>query len=438
MRPSADSRRWIRVTFAAVATTGLLAALGASAQGAFHLTVVSRNSNGVAANGYSTTEGAGGAISRDGQIAAFASSAANLPHGNGSTFRCYVRNLGNGKTRLVSVTSNGKPATGQTFSPAISANGRFVAFYGTGTGLPGANGQNQVWVHDLKTGTTKLASRASNGDPATGGSSAYPSLSGDGRFVAFESFASNLPGASNNTNLMYIRDMKLGKTLVGSRTGAGAAAFGQVYGQPLSSDGARLAFFSSDADLPHGSDGFDHVYARDRGSGKVRLVDRTTQGAVANAASFDASVSGNGRFVAFDSTASNLPGGAGPGTQSYVRDLRLGTTKLVSQNTAGQPQKGNGYSSYPHVSGDGRYVAFYANGSNLPGGDGSTDQIYVRDTRKGETRLISRAANGDPANAYAEYPSISLDGRWVEFYSGATNLGGNLSNQNVFRAGPIG
>jgi Tol biopolymer transport system component len=414
---------------------GLAGVVAVSAQGAFHLTVVSRNSNGVAANGYSTTEGAGGSISHDGRIAAFASSATNLPHGDGSTFRCYVRNLGSGKTHLVSVTSNGKPATGETFSPAISADGRFVAFYGTGTGLPGANGKGQVWVHDLKTGVTKLASRANNGDPATGGNSAYPSLSGDGRFVAFESYASNLPGASSSTDLVYIRDLKAGKTLVGSQTGAGVPAFGGVYGQPLSSNGGRVAFFSNDPDLPHGG-GVRHVYVRDRGSGKVRLVDQTSQGTVANGASDDVSISGNGRYVAFDSAASNLPGGSGPGEQSYLRDLRSGKTKLVSQTTAGHPQ--NDYSYYPHVSGDGRYVAFYSDASNLPGGDGSTDQIYVRDVREGKTSLISRAANLDPANAYAEYPSISLDGRWVEFYSGATNLGGNPSNQNVFRAGPIG
>ncbi len=436
MSRSRDSSRWIRAGFALVTAAGLVAAFGASAQGAFHLTVVSKNSNGVAANGYSTTEGAGGAISGDGTIAAFASNAANLPHGNGSTFRCYVRNLETGKTRLVSVASNGVPATGQTFSPAVSASGRFVTFYGLGTGLPGANGQSQVWVRDLASGRTELASRGNNGSPATGGDSSYPSLSGDGRFVAFESDASNLPGAQGGNELVYIRDLKTDRTLVGSRTGAGAPALGRVYGQPLSSDGSRVAFFSGDAGLPHGSDGFDHVYVRDRASGRVRLVDRTTQGQVANGESDDVSISGNGRFVAFDSYATNLPGGSGPGTQSFVRDLRHGTTKLVSQTSAGQPP--GGYAYYPHLSSNGREIAFYSDGANLPGGDGSTDQIYVRDTQAGKTRLVSKAANGDPANAYAEYPSISLDGRWVEFYSGATNLGGNPSNQNVFRAGPIG
>jgi TolB protein len=410
--------------------------LAISADGAFHLTVVSRTSGGAFANGYSTTEGAGGAISRDGRLAAFASNAANLPHGDSTTFRCYVRDLETGKTRLVSVTSKGVPATGDTFSPAISADGRVVAFFGDGNGLPGANGQGQVWAHNLKTGTTRLASKAANGNPASGGNSAYPSLSGDGRLVAFESYASNLPGAQASTDLMYIRDLKAQKTLVGSRTGAGSPAFGGVYGQPLSFSGGRLVFFSNDADLPHGSDAFDHVYVRDRGNGHVRLVDRTSQGAAANGQSYDVSISGDGRFVVFDSYATNLPGGSGPGLQSYVRDLKLGKTTLVSQSTAGHPQ--NGYSYYPHVSGDGRYVAFYADGSNLPGGDGSTDEIYVRDLRKGTTSLVSRAANLDPANAYAEYPSISLDGRWILFYSGATNLGGNPANQNVFRAGPIG
>jgi Tol biopolymer transport system component len=432
----AHPNRWVRFGFALLATSGVVVALAASARGAFHLTVVSKSSNGVAANGYSTTEGSGGAISRDGRLAAFASSAANLPHGDGSTFRCYVRNLVTGKTRLVSVTTNGVPATGETFSPAISANGRVVAFFGDGNGLPGANGMGQVWTHNLKTGTTRLASKANNGDPGTGGNSAYPSLSGDGRLVAFQSYASNLPGAEASTDLMYIRDLKAGKTLIGSRTGTGAPAFGGVYGQPLSADGTRLAFFSDDADLPHGSDPFDHVYVRNRRTGSVKLVDRTSQGAVANDQSYDVSISGNGRFVAFDSYATNLPGGSGPGLQSYVRDLKLSKTRLVSQSSAGHPQ--NGYAYYPHVSGDGRYVAFYADGSNLPGGDGSTDQIYVRDLRKGTTSLVSKAANGDPANQYAEYPSISLDGRWVEFYSGATNLGGNPNHQNVFRAGPIG
>jgi Tol biopolymer transport system component len=424
-----------RVIAAAALAGALVVTAAVTSQAASHLTVVSKNSAGTPANGYSTTEGNGGMISHDGKVAVFASNAANLPAGDGSTFRCYARNLATGKTRLVSVTSNGVPATGGTFSPAISANGRFVTFDGDGDGLPGSGGEGQVWVHDLKTGTTRLASKDKNGDPAIGGSAAYPSLSGNGRFVAFESYASNFPGAAGSADLVYIRDLKRGKLLVGSRTSGGDPAFGSVYGQPLSSNGRWVAFDSNDADLPHSS-GDDHIYVRDRRTGKVEIADRTSGGAVANDESDDVSISGGGRFIVFDSYASNLPGGSGPGGQTYLRDLEKGKTQLASQNSAGDPQDADSY--YPHVSGNGRYVVFYADGSNLAQGDGSTDQIYVRDMRKGKTTLVSKASNGDAADAYAEYPSISLDGDWVLFYSGATNLGGNPANQNVFRAGPIG
>jgi Tol biopolymer transport system component len=410
----------------------LFAVAAGEAQATIHVSAISRTSAGIPANGYSTTEGNGGMLSGDGTIAAFASNAANLPAGDGSTFRCYVRNIATGKTRIVSVASNGVPATTQTFSPAVSADGRYVTFYGTGMGLPGANGATQVWVRDLQTGITLLASKASGGTVANG---AYPSLSGDGRFVAFESNSANLPGGDGVHSFVYRRDLKFGQTALVSRANDGSAAVGDVYGQLLSSNGRFVVFFSNDADLPGGDGTTDHVYLRDMQAGVTKVLDKNAAGKVANADSLYASISADGHTVAFNSDATNLQGGNGK-SQSYVRDLLTGKTRLVSQNTAGQPQ--NQYSLYPHASGDGRYVTFYADGSNLPGGDGSTDQIYLRDTQQGTTILLSKTANGTPGNGYSEYPSISEDGHWVEFYGGATNLGGNPSHQNVFRAGPIG
>ena len=417
---------------AAALVAALAGGAALEAQAAITVSVVSRTSAGVPANGYSTTEGNGGMISGDGTIAAFSSNAANLPHGDGTTFRCYVRNMATGTTKLVSVNSNGVPATSQTFSPAVSADGRYVTFYGTGMGLPGANGSSQVWVRDLKTGSTVLASRANNG---TVGSGVYPSLSGNGRFVAFESNAANMPGADGVHTFVYRRDLVMGQTLLVSRDGNGNPATGDVYGQLLSSDGRFVVFRSNDPDLPSGNGTRHHVYIRDMQAGVTKLVDKNAAGKTANDDSGAASISADGHTVAFDSQATNFQGGSVNG-QSYARDMTTGQTRLVSQNTAEQPQ--NQSSLYPHPSGDGRYVAFYADGSNLPGGDGSTDQIYVRDTHQGTTILVSKAANGQPGNDYSEYPSISKDGHWVEFYGGATNLGGNPSNQNVFRAGPIG
>jgi WD40 repeat protein len=426
---------WARAALATLLAGGLAGALALSAQGAFHLKLASRASNGAAANGDSTTEAAGSSISHDGSRVSFVSKAANLPHGDGTTYRAYVRDLATGKTRLVSTDSNGHVATGEVFGASISAGGRFVAFFGKGDGLPGANGFEQVWIRDLKTGKTRLASRAGNGD-AGDSNSYYDSVSAGGRFVAFTSTAVNLPGGNGSDNFAYIRDMKKGRTILISRTSGGSPATGRYYGQAVSSDGTLAVFHSSDAGLP-GANGYSHVYLRNLPKHRTILLDRAANGQVGNDAGYDPSISSNGRFVAFDSYASHLPA---PNPlhhdQVFLRDLSRGKTRFVSRNSAGHAQDGQAY--YGHPSEDGRFVVFEAYASNLPGGDGSTTQIYDRDLRKGRTRILSRAANGDAANAFTDYPSISADGRFASLYSGATNLGGNTSFTNVFRAGAIG
>jgi TolB protein len=134
--------------------------------------------------------------------------------------------------------------------------------------------------------------------------------------------------------------------------------------------------------------------------------------------------------------ATNLPGGVS-NAQIYVRDLRRGKTRLASRSNTGAPQDGS-TAEDGKVSNDGRFVAFKADGSNLPGGDGSTRQVYLRDMRKGKTKLLSKAPNGDPGDWNSEYPSLSPNGRWVAFEGQASNLGGNGFYTNVFRAGPFG
>lgn len=413
----------------------LAAALNSLAS--FNVTLVSKSSSGEPADANSALRANGGSISRDGRIAVFESEASNLPGGDGSTSRCYARNLRTGKTRLASVKSNGTPASGETQNPSVSPNGRYVGFSGDGDGLPGSDPGNaqQVWVHDLKTHETRLVSRATNGAPGSGGDSHYPSFSAGGRFVAFTSYAENLPG-SDGDDLIYVRDLTLGKTILASRTGDGDPASADLYGQSISSDGRRVVFDSYDPDLPHGNGSFRHVYVRDLETGKTKLVDWANDGEVGNQAGADSAISGNGDYVAFASDASNLPGGGGTQTQVYLRDLRREKTVLVSRTNAGAPQEGDAEFAAP--SGDGRYVAFRSNGGNLPGGNGSTNQIYVRDLREGKTRLISKDADGDPAEVIADGPSVSQDGAWVLFETAADNLGGNSGITDVFRAGPIG
>lgn len=423
----------VRMLLAAALMFALSLMAPLNAQAAFHMTLVSVNSQADPADGNSEIKANGGSISADGKLAVFAATADNLPGGDGVISQCYVRNLRTGRTLLVSVNSNGQPALGDTAEPKISANGRFVTFFGEGDGLPGSGGPAQVWVHDLQTKKTILASRNSQGDPGDD-DSAYPSISGNGRFVAFEAYASNFPGDHESESLTYVRDLKRGKLLLGSRSSDGDPASAYPYGQALSSDGRLVVFQSRDAVLPHGGDA-RHIYVRNLETGKVALVDKTSNGTIANGESGNPAISGRGRFITFDSDATNFPGN-GSSTQTYMRDLKREKTVLVSQTTAGDVQTGD--SDYAHASADGRFVAFTANGANLPGGDGSTSQIYLRDVRAGKTRLISKAANGDAADESSSYPSISADGTWTLFDSGADNLGGDPNNNNVFRAGPVG
>ncbi len=170
--------------------------------------------------------------------------------------------------------------------------------------------------------------------------------------------------------------------------------------------------------------------------GCTRLIDRATRGGVADEESYPVSISGDGRFVTFRSAADNLPGGDGRHAQIYLRDRRRRTTRLVSRNSAGEPQNRDAYSGL--VTAGGRYVVFSADGTNLSGGGHRREEIHVRDMRKHTTRLVSKTPGGDPAEStYTPAESVSLDGRWVGFFSAALNLPGRSREPRVFRLGPI-
>lgn len=394
------------------------------------LQVVSKTSAGALADGYSNLETAT-TISKSGRLVIFESRSDNLPAGDGVTRQVYVRDLKADKTRLVSRSSQGTPASSDAEDGVISANGRIVAF--VSAGLPGSAGERQVWVHNLKTRKTKLASRDNAGEAAE----SYvnePALSVTGRYLAFETSAENLPGGDGNARV-YIRDLKRMKTLLASRTNSGEPATGSLYGQSISADGKRIAFYSADDGLP-GSDGTTlQAYVRDLERGHTTLLGRAANGEVANLQTGNCSISANGRFATFESEATNLPGGGVGNNSVFVRDLKRNRLFLGTRNSGGDPQLG--YAEFAQLSGGGRYLSFVADGANLPKGNGSTSQLYVRDLQTGKTRLVSRSNSGAPANLDVGDSSISLDGRWFAFETSATNLGGNTAVAQVFRAGPF-
>jgi Tol biopolymer transport system component len=417
----------LRYSIVAVAIAAVVfAAVAVAGGGGPQTKLVSRASDGDPASGGSSFPGG---ITPDARWVVFSSEANNLPGAPTGDSQIYVRNRKTGKTSLVTRSNNGDPADGDSFDATISDNGRYVAFESNATNLPGEISPDpQVYVRDRKKGRTELISRLSGGDPATGGFSTDPSISGNGRHVAFESDATNLPGSLSPDDQVYLRDRKAKRTTLVSKTNGGTPADDDSEDAAISPNGRIIGFESEASNLPGGLGTDDQVYVRDLRGGRTLLVSRNTAGDPADDDSEEVAVSRSGRFVAFESAATNLPGSIGPTyRQTYRRDRKRDRTILISRNNAGDPAAG-GYNEEPSVSANGRFVQFESLATNLPGATGTYAMIYLRDTDAERTKLVSRSNSGDPANQFSgmlrNSNLISRDPRFATFNSFATNLPG--------------
>jgi hypothetical protein len=328
----------------------------------------------------------------------------------------------------------GAKANGSSDTPAISADGRFVAFRSLATNLDAADGDatGDLFVRDEQANTTTLVSRASsaNGVKANGNSS-DATISADGRFVAFQSDASNL-GAGGTAGIdTYVRDLQANTTMLVDRaSGADGAPANSISLDAAISANGRFVAFSSLASNLSPDDVADNVdvFVRDLQTNTTTLVSRASGagGAAGDSDSQAVAISADGRFVAFNSSASNLdPADPTPDGDIFVRDLQTNTTTLVSRASGANGAKANGFSGSPAISADGRAVAFLSNAANLdPADNDTTADIYVRNLQTNTTTLASRApgAAGTKANDLSLTPRISGDGRYVTFSSFAGNL----------------
>jgi Tol biopolymer transport system component len=310
-----------------------------------------------------------------------------------------------------------------------------------------------VLVRDLQAATTTLVSVNSAGTGSGNGYSNDPVLSPDGRYVAFRSGASDLvAGDANGTYDVFVRDLQAGTTTLVSVNSAGTGSGNQDSFAPVLSADGRYVFFGSRAsDLVAGdANGTADVFVRDLQAGTTTLVSVASDGTGSgNGSSYEPfpgqSLSADGRYVAFESDASDLVAGDTNGTWDvFVRDLQAGTTTLVSaarlivaETAASGTGSGNGDSYAPAVSADGRYVAFFSWASDLVKGDtNNRADVFVRDLQAGTTRLVSwrtacldcpsGSGNDDSYVWYA--PALSADGRYVAFYSYASDLVGGDTN----------
>jgi Tol biopolymer transport system component len=469
-RAAAAGPRWLWRAIVVALCLGLaLGALSAPAWAAKDdLDLVSRAAGvtGTLGNGSSDES----AISADGRYVAFTSWASNLhPHDGDGNTDVFVRDMVEGTVTLVSRASgaDGAKAAGDnsgfftniSTAPAISADGRYVAFQSRASNLHPDDGDAtlDVFVRDLEANTTTLVSRAggADGDKASGpvwGGSGRAAISADGRYVAFQSWASNLHPDDGDTTPapdVFVRDLREDTTTLVSRaSGADGEKGDNQSGEPaISADGRYVAFDSGASNLhPDYGDTIQDVFVRDLETNTTTLVSRATgaTGDKGDSTSEYAAISADGRFVAFSSDATNLhPDDADTNYDVFVRDLEAHTTTLVNRAASETGAKGDGEAFHPVISADGRFVAFESDATNLhPDDTDDPTDILVRDLKAHTTTLVSRAtgADGEKGNDSAVSPAISADGRFVAFESGATNLypDNGDTNWDVFRRDVLG
>jgi hypothetical protein len=339
---------------------------------------VSVSSSGEEGNGFSS----GTMLSADGRHACFVSTSTNLVPGDTNLKEdSFVHDLWTGTTQRVSVSSSGEQGNDHSSDVRISADGRFVAIWSNASNLVpnDTNGEPDVFLHDRQSGTTVRVNVSSSGGEANG-ATYEPSISGDGRFVTFASFADNLvPGDTNGFADVFVHDSLTGATTRASVTSTGGQALWGGRFPAISADGWFVAFESASPDLvPGDTNNETDIYVHDRQTGATTRVNVGPGGVQANDSATRSCISADGRFVAFQTPATNLIQGGSSGTEIFVHDRATGLTTLVSQSTSGL--HGNGPSYNATISPDGKVVGFYSHATNLTPGDTNGKQdVFVRD-----------------------------------------------------------
>jgi len=269
------------------------------------------------------------AISADGRYVSFTSYASNLvPDDTNTEADVFVHDLLTGATTRVSVSSDGTQSNYENgwSGSAISADGRYVVFSTYANNLvPGdTNGTDDVFIHDLQTGATTLVSVSSDGTQGNSSSDSGLAISADGRYVMFDSYASNLvPNDTNNVTDVFVHDQQTGATTrvsVNSDGTQGTRSSG--YYNAISADGRYVVFGSGNRWSPADTNGFTDIYLHDRLTGTTRLVSLGYDGTSANQGTEELSISRDGRYVAYTSLAYNLvPGDTNSYSDVFVCDL---------------------------------------------------------------------------------------------------------------------
>ncbi|MBL8862759.1 MAG: PD40 domain-containing protein [Planctomycetes bacterium] len=373
-------------------------------------------------------------LSANGRYVVFTTSSPNIVPGSlGQIIR---RDLLSGTTTLVSAGPGGVPASTGCEVPSASADGRWVAFAtdANNLGPVDTNTLRDVYLHDCETGDNFIAS----GNPGLGplnGMSTNPDVSDDGRYVAFQSAFTNLdPADTNGFTDIYVYDRLAGTTELVSITANGVQGDSGSTRPSISGDGRYVAF-STGATTFHPADvnGLNDIFVKDRLTGALTLVSARPEGMPGNGFSDRPSISADGRFVAFESRSTDLGPPHHPmyaGFDVYVRDLLTSTTTAVDRTIFGAPPMYDCLNA--RLSADGRFVAFDSQNLNLVIGDtNNSNDVFLHDRRTGQTRRVNLSNADQQSTNYSGVPAISADGTRVAFISWSADLVPDDTNDRI-------
>lgn len=349
-------------------------------------------------------------------------------------------------TGRASVRADGSQATlGNSFSPVVSGDGRFIAFTSSSHLVStDTDAVDDAYLKDTLTGAVERLSVPLTGSAPTGDSRAS-AITPDGRFVVFRSAASNLVAGDTNSRVdVFVRDRQDGTTervSVNSAEQQGDAASpapSPVDGkEDISNDGRYVAFASLSTNLGPDANATSDVFVRDRTAGTTELVSTSSAEVAGNQASVEPAIDGDGSIVAFSSEATNLVvNDTNSARDVFVRNRGVGTTARVSLTDA--DGQAGGASTDAGIDDSGLSVVFTSAAPSLATGDTDTQpDVFVRNRSALTTTLVSRTPTSSEPNAGSDEPVISGDASAVAFHSEATNLGPTSPGGQVFvrRAG---
>ncbi len=375
-------------------------------------------------------------MSADGRFVVFESNADNLvPNDTNGAADIFVHDRITGMTERASIASDGSEAISFSQEPAISGDGRFVAFNSPASNLvPDDHFNNDVFVYDRLNATIERVSVGPSGEEADPGANSFgAAISADGRFVAFTTSASNFDVDWDPDFDVFVKDRLTGsieRANVASDGSQSAPGLDSNRLPAISADGRFVAFFSAAANLvADDTNGTTDLFVHDRLTGATERVDVASDGGQASigaAGDKSPAISADGRFVAFTSRAQNLYTTVYNGRdQIFVRDRLAGLTEQITVGLGGTT--GNSDSGNTSISGDGRFVAFQSCSTNLVVGDTSAtcDDVFVHDRQTGTMARVSLAFDGGEASGNGSdliVTAMSGDGRFVSWDSGSTNL----------------